>query len=234
MLPAIHDATVANVSLPLGESSGFIGQVLLNNTTGNIMVPGGLGRRSQTVKPGGFLGSDGRVWYRLTHDGTTKSYFPTDFERELFMIFVNENQLRAGSALTVEFDLTLTMLKADTRAQYLLALEVGAAPSQLTPATTGANLEDVTWIGTPVLSQRLIISGTAIKHRFGCAVTRSETSILTASRLLYGAWEGGAQTPASANFAVRARLLQFDTENSVIGARGFVAYQFTNGRAKIS
>ncbi len=234
LLPAIHDATAANVSLPLGDPAGSAGEVFLNNTSGEIALPGGLGRKTQMVKPNGFLGSDGRVWYRVTHDGTTKSYFPTDFERELFMIFVNDKQLRAGRTFKAEFDLTVAALKAETRAQYLIVIEIGAAPSQTTPATTGTNLEDITWIETPLLSQRLILSGVPMKHHFGCAVARSGAGVLSASRLLYDAWEGGAQVPAAANFAVRGRLIQFDTENSVAGARGFVGYQLSNGTAKIS
>lgn len=234
LLPAIHDATVANAALPLVEPSGQAGQVFLNNTANPVVIPGGLGRKTQTVKVGGFLGSDGRVWYRLTHDGTTKSYFPTDFERELFMVYVNEKQLRAGRTFTAEFDLSVMMLKAETRAQFLVVVEVGAAPSQTTPATTGTNLEDITWISTPLLSQRLILSGVPMKHHLGCAVARSAAGVLTASRLLYDSWEGGAQVPATANFAVRGRLIQFDTENSVAGARGYVAYALANAVAKIS
>jgi len=33
-------------------------------------------------------------------------FYPTDFERELFMLHVNENMLRAGHAFTLDFKLT--------------------------------------------------------------------------------------------------------------------------------
>jgi hypothetical protein len=45
---------------------------------------------------------------------------------------------------------------------------------------------------------------------------------ISLDRILYGSAEGGT-APASANFAVRARLLRFDTENHQSDPRGFVA-----------
>ena len=45
---------------------------------------------------------------------------------------------------------------------------------------------------------------------------------ISLDRLLYGSAEGGT-APATANFAVRGRLLRFDTENNQSDPRGFVA-----------
>jgi hypothetical protein len=57
---------------------------------------------------------------------------------------------------------------------------------------------------------------------------------ITAQRQLYGVWTAGAQTPASPEFAVRARLIQFDTDDTVANAKGTVYYQVSNGTCVIA
>ena len=85
-----------------------------------------------------------------------------------------------------------------------------------------------------MLSQRVILSEVGVTHAFGISVARDQTgTTLTAQRSLYGVWTGGAQTPASANFALRARLIQFDTEDSAAKAKGTVYYALSNGTAQI-
>jgi len=186
-----------------------------------------------TLEPGGFIGSDGRVWYRLSRDGTTNSFYPTDFERELFMLAVNDHMLRAGTAFTLNFKLALQLFKATTRAQYLLVIEAGTVPGQTSPAPTGPNLEDVVWMDTPLLSQRLIISGIKVIHSFGCAVRRDALGNLAADQMAYNFWTGAAAVPSDPNFVLRARLKDFDTENSVSGAKGLVYYALSGATATI-
>ena len=92
---------------------------------------------------------------------------------------------------------------------------------------------DVTWQPTPLLAQRLIVSSLQLKHHFGGAIRRDLDGALLADRLLYNIWEGGAPPPAGPNFVVRARLVQWDTENSVRGAKGNVFYALTGAKAEI-
>lgn len=233
LLPAIHDASVEAITIPLPSPTASPAQVYRNESAAPLLVPGGLGRRGSYLEPDGYAGSDGRVWYRLSRDGETNSFFPTDFERELFMFHINEEMLRPGGTLTLEFKLALCMFNSITRAQYLLQIDVGDAPGQITPSPTGENLEDVTWNGTPLLTQRIIVSGLKMTHRFGCAIRRTIAGLLQADRMTYGNWTAALQAPASPNFTLRARLLQFDTENSVQGAKGTVFYNLTDAKAEI-
>lgn len=233
LLPAIHDATALSVPVPLPAPATRIGEVFRNDTNAALSVPAGLGRRGTSLEPGGFIGSDGRVWYRLTQHPATNSYFPTDFERELFLFAVNEQMLRAGQSLSLEFDIALQLLQANTRGQYLLVIEVGGVPGQLTPAPTAENLLDVTWQPVPLLSQRIIVFSFPLKHHFGASIRREINGTLLADRLLYSAWEAGAAAPASPNFVIRARLVQWDTENSVRDAKGNVFYSLTGAKAQI-
>jgi len=235
LLPAINTAagSVANGTFPLGAPSA--GLVYKNATGGPVLIDGGLGLDARMLANGGYAGSDGRIWYRVTQAGTSNSFFPTDFERTLFVVDVNDAMLTAGSTLTLTFSVLLQLLQANTRAQYLAVIEVGDLPQDTTPAPTATNLQNVVWNATPVLSQRVILSGVGVTHNFGMSVARDATgTVLTAQRLLYGAWTGGAQTPASANFAVRARLIQFDTEDAVTNAKGTVYYALSAGMATIA
>ncbi len=234
LLPAVHDATVAPLVIPLGDAAANAGNVFHNETGWGVTIPGGLGRRSSILQPDGYAASDGRVWYRVTRDGLTNSFYPADFERELFMLHINEQQFRAGGTFTAEFDLEVQLFNAVTRGQYLLVVEAGTAHGQTTPAPVGTNLQDVVWMPAPVLSQRIIVTGLKLTHHFGCAFRRSLDGLsITADRLIYDVWQGGAPPPESPSFALRARLIQFDTENSVAGAKGLVFYRLSGAKAGI-
>ena len=239
LLPAIHNVAVQPITIPFPTAAANAGKVFQNNTAAPLLVPGGLGRRGAYLEAGGFAGSDGRVWYRLTHVTATTSYFPADFERELFLFHINDRMLIAGQALKIEFDLALQLLQAsgaphETRGQYLLVIELGSAPGQLTPAPIAENLLDVQWQDTPLLSQRLIVSSLQLKHHFGANIRRDINGALLADRLLYNVWAGGAPTPAGPNFVIRTRLIQWDTENSVRGAKGNLYYALTAAKAGIA
>jgi len=142
--------------------------------------------------------------------------------------------MRAGTKFMLEFDLALRLFNATTRAQYLLRIDVGSAPGQSTPSPTGENLENVVWAEEPLLSQRIILSDLKITHRFGASVRRNINGELHADKMTYGNWMAAATAPAAANFTLRARLIQFDTENSVKGAKGTVFFALTEAKAEIS
>ena len=234
LLPAIHDATVDNLTVPLVSASGQAGKVFRNVSGAAVQVPGGLGGRGHSLPHNGYLGSDGRIWYVLSRDGATNSFYPQDFEREFFIFPMNDKRMRPGDSMKIEFDLELALLKATSRAQYMLVIEVGDFPQQNTPAPVGINLSDVNWNTTPMLAQRIILSDVRQKHKFGVAIQRSILNAISADVALYGVWEAATVAPTSANFALRARLRQFDTENSVANARGAVAIGFTHAEATLT
>jgi hypothetical protein len=228
LLAAVHDAAVEALPNPLPEPAAvYVDRVFENQGAASITIPGGLGRRSVELAPGEFAACDGRVWYQVEQfgGGTQSSYYPRDFTRELFRFFVNDRQLRLKTELLLQFALELAVLKSNTNCQWTLAIELGTAPQDTAPGTPGTNLQNVVWSPQPVLEQRLLLTPVPCTHTFGIRVKRflsGGTDTLTLDRLLYGAAEGGTP-PASANFAVRARLLRFDTENHQSDPRGFVA-----------
>ena len=180
LLPAIHDATVVPITVPLPSAAANAGNVFQNTTGNPLLVPVGLGRRGGYLDPQGYAGSEGRVWYRLTRAAQTNSFYPLDFERELFLLHINEAMWQPDGRFSVEFDLELQLFVANTRAQFLLVIEAGTAPGQTVPAPVSENLADVVWQPAPLLSQRIILSTLKLKHHFGALVKRSLDNVITA------------------------------------------------------
>jgi hypothetical protein len=228
LLAAIHDAAVEAIPNPLPEpTAAYLDRVFENQRASSVTLPGGLGRRSVELAPGEFAACDGRVWYRVEQFGNVaeSSYYPSDFTRELFRFFVNDRQLRLRTEFVLQFAVELAVLKSNTNCQWTAVIELGTAPQDASPGPPGINLQNVDWSPTPVLEQRLILTPVPCTHTFGIRVKRflsGGADTISLDRILYGSAEGGT-APASANFAVRARLLRFDTENNQSDPRGFVA-----------
>jgi len=235
LLPAIHDASATgDLVVPLVDPAGEAGNVYRNNTSDAVILPGALGLRSYSLPVNGFAGSDGRMWYPLTHSGTSTSYFPTQFERELFLISLAGEAWQAGGRFEVTFDLLLEMLLSTTRAVYTLVIESGTAPADTSPSTTDpVNLSNITWDATPLLTQRIVVTGNLLKHHFGVRVNRSGSNAITADQLKYAAWTTADAHPSTTTFVLRARLVRFDTEDNVQDARGFIYRKLEGATASI-
>lgn len=209
----------------------------------SIVINGGLGRRARTLYTGAdsFFGYDGRFFYVVERERrtvTTKdSYFPADFTKQLWLLAINEKMFRPGDTLEVTFKVGLQVLKAKTQCQYLLEIQVGTVPQQTVPGNAvGVNLSDVVWDKDPLMSQRIIVTATPQEHDFGVSIRRDLTDTIAADCLVYGVWEAALANslPSSANFVLRARLVQFDTENSVPDPRGAIHVAATDITAEIS
>lgn len=235
--PAIHEATVNALTIPLPavSDSGQPGNVFQNQSGSPVFIPQGMGHKGTYLAANGYAADDGRIWYPVNRAGSTNSYFPADMEQELFMFEINDQMLRAATTFTLDFKLALQMFNGTSRAQYMLVVEWGDVPSDSSPSPTSTNLQNVVWNATPMLSQRLIFSGVQMTHHFGVSVVRDATgATLTGNKLLYAWWYAADSTPDSANFAIRARLINFDTENSITDARGTILASLSSGTAKVA
>lgn len=221
-------------------TSGGAAITFTTDGTGNVkragapqIVASGMGHRSFTLAPWALVGSDQRVWYPVSRRGTTTSYYPTDAERTLFTLPISPEMLAASHELTVLFSITLALLQNTSNAQILVVVEVGTAPQDTTPATTGANLQNIVWNTTPLMEQRIVLTDLPIEHKFGAQVLRAADGSFTAQAMRYNAWTGAAQIPTDPTFTIRARLVEFDTEDSIPTARGLLSYDFHSGTAAI-
>lgn len=238
MLPAVHTANVGMyTALPFPAVA--VGKVWQNQTGGDLQVPGGgMVRGNNVVPANGFFASDGRILYRANRAGGTISYFPAAFERLLWSLYINEKMLGLGKALKIQFGVSTQLAKASSQAQWMLVIEKGEAPSE-TNGNSETNLLNVVWdAANPILKQRLILTPVATICYAGVNIYRNTLGAITCDRIFYGGLENAnVAAPASANFALRARLVEFDTENSIPTARGWVAYQLikpTSGELEAS
>ncbi|HSI10714.1 MAG TPA: hypothetical protein VK961_01660 [Chthoniobacter sp.] len=225
LLPAIDTvSTPSTLADPLpAPSTGT-----LYATAAATLIPGGGHVRSSIAPFPGFVGSDGRMLYPVTRSGTKNSYFPTPFERTLFEVAINDVMFSSGTVLTCLFKLALQLINANTEAQWMLAIEQAPIVGETSgdPDTFDANLYSVDWAtATPLLLQRLIMTSALETHGFGVTIARTGDTTFTANALKYKrVFNANAGVPATANFALRARLFNFDTKNSATDARGWVSW----------
>jgi hypothetical protein len=225
LLPAIHrTSNDGALLLPLPSPTANA----LYTSAAATLIPGGGHIRSSLSSASGFVGSDGRIHYPVTRSGTKDSYFPTPFERTLFEVVINDMMFSPGTTLTLLFKLALQLIHADCEAQWMLAIETGAVSCETDgpPNTYDLNLQDVTWnTATPIVLQRLLLSPALETHGFGCTIANN-AGAFTGNSLYYKrirpAPEGSLPATGSAQFALRARLFNFDTKNNVPNARGWV------------
>lgn len=224
MLPAVHNATVTNTSTAPAPSAGA---VWTNNSGGSLLIPGGGGIRSSNSPASGNIASDGRIAYPVRRSGTTISYYPVPFEQTLWSLFINDKMFPVGTTCTTLFSLAIQLINATRNAQYVIVIEQGVAARDVigSPDTTDTNLQAITWaVDAPILRQQIILTPALITHTFGCSIIRASGG-LSANALLYSQIvAANTAAPASANFALRARLVEFDTEDSDTTARGWVQY----------
>jgi len=179
-----------------------------------------------TVPPGGIVIYDeGRI-YQGRQDGDNKTYYPVPYEVELFRVPVNANQFRVGRTLEVKFGLILQML-AKTDAQWRVVIDAANLSEVTTPAIQGMNISSADYNQDKLLDHRVMLTQALAPHILGVRLVRTlsgENIVITADKNLYGTYESTIGTPASANFILRARLINFDIANTADDVRGWVGY----------
>ena len=147
----------------------------------------------------------------------------TKFDRELWRVAVNDKMLALGRKLTVDFGVSLQLLRGNCAAEYRLVVEQGVYVDSGTPSHLA-----ITWnTTTPIFEQPLVLTNEMTVHSFGVVIGRgivSGAETFTLSQMLYGILSGNnAAAPANANFAIRARLITLKTE-SIDPAKGWISY----------
>lgn len=227
MLPAVHDVSTTD-PLPTPLPAAAAETVWVSDR--KVLIPGGGKIRSAYVLNDGHVASDGRMLYPATRQGETDSYYPAAFERELWSIFITEKMLAVGKTLTVRFGVGTQLIAANSKAQWVLVIELGTAPDEAVgdPDSSGVDLENVEWdTENPILSERLILMPGRIVHSAGCIIQRNEAALLCTRLMDFSSEAVNELAPATANFALRARLINFDTENRETEATGWVVLQLT-------
>lgn len=225
LLGAIHDTTVAATAPPYTTVATDAGGV--RQTTAAWTIPASRNRREWPVASGGYIASNGEVYYEVRKSGN--SYFPVEFEQDLFMLWVSAAMFPAKRNLTLDAKPILQLL-GNTRAQYTLEVAFGTLTED-SGTSYAANLAGITW-AAPVISERLLLSSAIVPHPLNISVARDTLGAITATASIYGRTQT-VTPPATSAFALRARLLNFDTENRST-PRGLVSVKMEEALAIIS
>lgn len=218
MLPAVHDGTLTD-PLPTPLPAAAANTVWVAGA--RTLIPGTGGVRGGYVENDGYVASDGRGIYVATRSGTTNSYYAQAFERDLFVLAINEEMLAVKRTLEILWGVQTQLLHATCAAQWVMSVQLATITADTEPATLGFNLAALNW-SAPVFTRPIGLSVLAQSHFFGIRIQRTASEFLL-NQNKYGNWLPNPDAaPASANFAIRGRLEGFDTENKD-NPRGYVA-----------
>lgn len=225
LLPAVV-TTSAPEPLPatLPEPGpAFAGGRIFTTAVERLDFPGGL-------RAGDHAACDGREWFRVVrYDESESTWYPAAYELELFRTPLNGSLLAARSRAEVRIGFECAIFPGARRSRdrrtagtWTLLLETGEWTGETSPGTPGANLDQFFTDPVAVVSQRIHLAETPAAHRFGLRVDRAADGAITARATVYGR-EIACPAPSGPDFAIRARLVRWDTENPVPDARGLVA-----------
>jgi hypothetical protein len=225
LLPAVYvdplAFTTANV-LPTSPATGVIYQ--FTDTTGSLVLPGYLGRRSTKLAAPAFFAWDGRGFFQVEQIiSGEKVFYPTDFSRELFRIHVNGKQLRIGKRFSLDFSFVAAVFNSNTLVHWGVAIDIGLPTAN---PENPSNIADVTFL-PPSLDHSFMLTSVPSSHAFGLRIVRKLVDFVdtcVVDRVIYGATEATATTMATANFIVRGRLVRFDTDDHQTDPRGLIAF----------
>lgn len=226
LLPAVYP-TLAVEDVTELPPSPVVGTIYKNDDTEDIVLPGYLGRRSTNLAPESHFTWDGRGFYAVEKVVAADDvYYPVDFSRELFRVYVSEKQLRLKKSFVLDFSFIAAVFKSNVAVQWGVVIDIGI-PSE-DSGSSAPNLFDVEFLA-PSLDQTFLITPVPSSHAFGIRVTRKLVDLvdtLLVDKVSYGALESTAtgEDMPSANFVVRARLHRFDTQDGNTDPRGLVAF----------
>jgi hypothetical protein len=124
--------------------------VYRNTSAGELLLPGDFGRRDQSVPAQGLFAFKQGAYYRVRSEGED-IYYPLEFERELWRLYIGPDQFPTGATLDVagelrsrlvidSFDAVIRSLpQVDLAGQLLLvceAIELADGPTMGAPLQT--------------------------------------------------------------------------------------------------
>jgi hypothetical protein len=138
LLPALHDAEVEDTLFQDGvvvlpSASDARGMVFRNQGNEPIALPEYGKWPQRQLPPGGLYGSDGRLYYPVTHKQGTTSYYPTHFERTVYTFSFTGRTLPIGGACLFEKYFCFRLFANNTTAVWSVVMEVGEKVMQMSP-----------------------------------------------------------------------------------------------------
>ena len=129
LLQAVQSSTITEIAT-LPDASG----VYRNAGSVDLILPGDYGRRDQTVPAQGLFAFNKGSYYRVKSEGDD-IFYPLEFERELWRLYIGPDQFPKGSTLEVAGELRMRLIgeffdavtkdfpQVDLAAQFILKCE---------------------------------------------------------------------------------------------------------------
>jgi hypothetical protein len=188
-----------------------------------MLLPGGGGRKSQTVAPLEFFGGDGRALYSVKRMDGTNTYYPSEMERELIGVAIQPKQFPVGTTLSLTWSMELRFDSDDVLAAgYLMEVRVAGLPGVLTPAVTGPNVGALS-NSVLISSSRLGLSrGVKEARAFSVNFSRLDGGGSSSDFTEFGVKSVGPEIP-SGDVYISVKLVAWDVDDSTIAPVGQVS-----------
>ena len=223
LFSAIHADSSTTFPVSTFSSGGTVNTLYKNESGGAIKLPPGRSHPGFDLLANEYAAWSGEMWYKVAkHLDSEKTYYPVDFIRDLCEVrLFSPHMFITGFELGLRVGLEMVALNSDVRFHYVLVIEHGAFTKDTSPATTGSNLDGITWSTTPMLAEPLVLGKTALPGVFGVRI-QNKASGLVAKVIAWGNESSAGSVPASNVFALRVRLVRPDTANGQPSAKGFI------------
>lgn len=209
-----------------GTASGVLGTAASQagkkfTVSGSATAKTATNRRGAIFPDAAVIASNGVHWFPADIIGSTA--YDATMNQELCTLFVNDAMLVANTRFSLDFTLQLA-LAGLARGFCLMRIRTAVAAAAGT-----ADISTLTW--TDRVTQQIILTPANTFHRFVYRVSCANDLALSATAMKYG-HTASTTAPAGRNFAVRAELAGFDTEN-VTNPRGAMHVKMAGGTASI-
>jgi hypothetical protein len=208
---AVLDTTV----LPIGTALDAGKVYRYTGTETEFYLPGDFGRKDQRVRAGETFTYEQGAYYRVRNESGGNIYYPVEFERELWRVYLGPDQFPQGAVLTVSGELRLRLVgeffeaaakdvpMLDLAAQYLLICEA-------------VELAEGNVLGAPVRTK--ILGATRLSVSPVLETMRWSLLVKNEAGLVSSNWTTYAKSIAGEGFTapsvLRLRLAGFDVDDT--------------------
>ena len=223
LLQAIQTSTITDTTVLPAPAAPT---VYRNTGQDELILPGDFGRRDQSVPAQALFGFSKGSYYRVKSEGGN-IYYPLEFERELWRLYIGPEQFPEDSTLEVTGELRMRLIgeffdavvkdlpQVDLAAQFILKCE---AVEMQSGALMGSG------INTVLLGQTKIAVSPALESMRWSLRIKNEDGVGASNWTTYGKSTAGEgfSTPA----VLRLRLAAFDvddTQTDDVPVRGQIA-----------
>lgn len=218
LLPAIHSIQEQEVS---SAPTGFVKGLFKNAGSSGIAIPGGGGRKSQVVAPGGYFACDGRAYYLVSRKQGTNSFYPSEMEMDLVKAVIKNYQFPINSSLQMSWALDLGFKSNILGAGYSLVARAAAMSGVISPSPVGENT--ATSIDEVILSlTRLSLSNSVSESRKFTLTLKKTPETRSSQYIDVGSATDGGAFP-DGDLLITLRLEQWDVDDVTSAPAGQVS-----------